>query len=67
MRGQIKLQVGIIAEVGQAQVFNVDAAPPPVLLSPADYSTKLLTRLQLTPGLIKSIIWYERNKEGVKT
>jgi len=54
--GQIKLEVGIVAEVDQAQVFNIDAAPPPILLSRADYSTNLLMRPWLTLGLIKSII-----------
>jgi hypothetical protein len=52
---------------GQAQVFDIDAAPPPILLSRADYSTNLLMRLWLTLGLIESIIGMNKHEEEVKT
>jgi len=53
--------------VGQAQVFDIDAAPPPILLSRADYSTNLLMGLWLTLGLIESIIGMNEHEEEVKT
>ena len=48
-------------------MFDIDAAPPPILLSRADYSTNLLMRLWLTLGLIESIIGMNKHEEEVKT
>jgi hypothetical protein len=48
-------------------MFDIDSAPPPILLSRADYSTNLLVRLWLTLGLIESIIGMNEHEEEVKT